>query len=373
MKAIGLNLLWLAPGVVGGSEEYTIRVLRALHETGEAPPVRLYARPELLATYPDLAERFAHRTIDMPGSKAARVATEHSWLAAASRHDVVVHHGGGVVPSVRSRPALVTVFDLQPLDLPHHFSRIKARWLAAMIPRSVKAARLTLCPSEFTARRVVERFGVDPDRVRVVPPGHEVVTPGVVDEATDRRLRHRFGSFLLLPAIAYAHKGHADLVRALDLLRSRHEDLSIVFTGRPGPQSEAIADLVAELDLGSRVHVLGRVPAGELDALYRSASALVFPSAYEGYGVPVAEAFARGCPVITTEAGSLPEVVGDAGLVVPVGDSQALADAVDRLATERGLASTLRERGLARIRQASWGEAGSRLARCYRDALDMAG
>lgn len=374
MSTIGVNLMWLVPGVVGGSEEYTLRLLRAVDKLRcNDLWLRLYGQQDLFDAHPDLVNRFEVRVGPSIGSKAARVGLEHSWLAAVSRHDDLVHHAGGVVPAMRSCPTVVTIHDLQPLEMPERFSPLKRRWLSVMLPSSVRAARLVLCPSEFTAQSITTRLGAAPSKVEVVRHGHAKVEAGVLDRDADRQLRDRFGRYLLLPGIAYAHKRHRDLIRVLDRLRDRFDDLSVVLTGTPGPESNALAAQAAELGLSRRVHVLGRVPEQELDNLYRSAAALVFPSEYEGFGNPVVEAMARGCPVITTDATALPEVAGDAGLIVPVGRPEALAAAVARVLEEPDLADNLRVAGVERATQFSWDAAGSRLAECYRRAVRQAG
>ena len=372
MVTVGVNLLWLVPGVVGGSEEYTLRLLGALDQIGADDLwLRLYGSPDLFEAHPQLARQFETRVSPGgSGSKGVRIGAENSWLAAVSCHDDLVHHAGGVVPLVRSQTSVVTIHDLQPLEMPENFSVLKRRWLGSMLPRSVRAARLVLCPSEFTADTITDRLGVPPERVRVVHHGHEPTEPGVLDEAADAALQARYGRYLLLPAIAYAHKRHADAVAALDRLRDRFGDLQLVCTGRPGPETPALERLIGDLGLADRVHLLGRVPADELDALYRSAVALVFPSAYEGFGNPALEAMARGCPVVATTAGALPEVVGDAGLLVPPGRPGALAAAVARVLDEPGLADRLRADGLARSADFSWLRAGRELATAYRDALE---
>ncbi len=368
---IGVNLLWLVPGVVGGSEEYTLRLLRALSDAAPSDlRLRIYGQAPLFDVHSDLAERF--ETVTAPegrAGKVGRIGLEASWLAAVSRHDNVVHHAGGVVPPVRTVSPVVTVHDLQPLDLPAYFSAAKRRWLATMIPRSVRAARVTICPSRFTADGIAERFDISADRLVVVPQGLYGVEAGANDLETAAELRSTYGRFLLYPAIAYPHKRHADLVRVLRSLADRHPDLSVVLTGRPGPETPAVEALAAELGLADRVHVVGRVPTARLDALYRSASALVFPSAYEGFGNPVLEALARGCPVITSDATALPEVVGDAGLRAPVGDIAALAAAVDRVLTDDALAAELALAGPVRAAHFTAPDAADRLARAYRQAL----
>lgn len=374
MSMIGINLLWLVPGVVGGSEEYTLRLLRGLDLLGyDDLWLRLYGQPQLFERHPDLAGRFEVEVGPKAPSKFSRILLEHSWLATATRHDDLVHHAGGLIPALRSCPSVLTIHDLQPLEMPEHFSSTKQRWLATMLPRSVRSARLVLCPSQFTADRVRSLLGTPAGKVEVVRHGHEPVEPGVRDLDVDRRLRARYGRFLLLPAIAYAHKRHVDLIDALDRLRHRFDDLSVVLTGRSGPETQALTALTEELGLSDRVHQLGRVSEEELDDLYRSATALVFPSEYEGFGNPVLEAMARGCPVITSDAAALPEVVGSAGLMVPSGHPVALAAAIARVVSEPGLGDELARAGIERSRQFSWDEAGRRLAECYRRALRLAG
>ncbi|MFV0258800.1 MAG: glycosyltransferase family 4 protein [Acidimicrobiales bacterium] len=367
---VGVNLLWLVPGVVGGSEEYTLRLLRALGD-GHHDDIRLrlYGTEALVAAHPDLTERFPVVTAPAALGRAGRVAVEHSWLAGVSRHDDLVHHAGGVVPSVRLRPAVLTIHDLQPLDLPDNFSAAKRLWLGSMLPRSARAARLVITPSRFSADRVQERLGVGPERLRVVPHGHRPGEGGTgsTDPDTEARI-DRYGRFVLYPAISYPHKRHIDLIEMLERIGDRHPRLNLVATGRPGPEHDRLRARASALGLADRVHLTGRVPEAELDRLYRRAEALVFPSAYEGFGNPLLEAMARDVPVVTSDAGSLPEVAGDAALITPVGDPDAMAAAVTRVLDEPGLADRLRRAGRRRAGAFGWDGAGRRLADAYRDA-----
>ncbi|MEM9134035.1 MAG: glycosyltransferase family 1 protein [Actinomycetota bacterium] len=368
---IGVNLLWLVPGVVGGSEEYTLRLLRALSD--QEPDdlhLRIYGQAALFETHPDLIDRFTAVTAPQgPLGKVGRIGLEATWLAAASHDDDLVHHAGGVVPPVRMAPPVLTVHDLQPLELPHYFSVAKRTWLATMIPRSVQAARVTICPSRFTAEAIAARFGLSADRLAVVPQGLDGVTAGPNPPEVAAELAATYGRYLLYPAIAYPHKRHADVVRALAALAERHPDVSVVFSGRPGPETPSLEALATELGVADRLHIVGRVPVDRLDALYRSATAVAFPSAYEGFGNPVLEAMARGCPVIASDATALPEVVGDAGLTVPLGDVAALAAAAERLLTDSTLAAELADAGPVRSGRYTTPDAAHRLASAYRRAL----
>ncbi|MFV0526537.1 MAG: glycosyltransferase family 4 protein [Acidimicrobiales bacterium] len=369
---VGVNLLWLVPGVVGGSEEYTLRLLRALDDGDHGDlRLRVYGTEALLAAHPDLAERFPVVTAPRALGRAGRVAVEHSWLAAASRHDDLVHHAGGVVPAVRLRPAVLTIHDLQPLDLPDNFSTVKRRWLGSMLPRSARAARLVITPSRFSADRVHDRLGVDRNRLRVVAHGHNPDGGAVpVDPATEARI-DGYGRFVLYPAISYPHKRHIDLIEMLDRLGDRHPELHLVLTGRPGPEHDRLRSRASDLGLTDRVHLTGRVPEAELDRLYRRAAAVAFPSSYEGFGNPLLEAMARDTPVVTSGAGSLPEVAGGAAIITPVGDPDALADAVGRVLDEPGLADRMRRAGRRRAGEFGWDGAGRQLAGVYRDAAAL--
>lgn len=368
---IGVNLTWLVPGVVGGSEEYTMRLLQSVVDRlPDDILLRLYAREELIEAYPSVVER--HQVLTVPrsfaGSKPGRVAVENSWLPIVSRGDHVMHHGGGIVPLVRSTPAVVTVHDPQPLDLPQHFGAIKRHWIGRMLPYSVRVARLVVCPSRFTAERLRTLLEVPESKLRVVLHGH----PGrgssadlEADAGADESPSARFGRYLLYPAIAYPHKRHVDVVRTLSALGPGHRDVAAVFTGRPGPMLGSVLEEAERLGVRHRVHVLGRVPGSELEALYRSAVALVFPSQYEGFGNPALEAMTAGCPVVASDAGALPEVIGDGGVVVPVGDIGALSNAVTKILADRTFAEDLVERGRARARRFDIGIAAGQLADVY--------
>lgn len=386
---VGINLTWLVPGVVGGSEEYTVRLLSGLAGLGEeqgwprSDDLVLYCRPDLIDAHPALA-RWPRSIMPVgvvdrlpgPASPAARVVLEQTWLARVAVGVDLLHHAGGVMPLVRRIPSVLTIHDLQPLDLPENFSPLKRHWLGAMIPRSVRAARLVLCPSDFTARRVVDRFGSDPSRVRVVPHGYEPPAPSSPSSSTASPLSLGPGRpvdgdrFILYPAITHPHKAHIDLITAFDRLPERHHDVQLVLTGGVGAAHEAVLDVIGRLGLDRRVHHLGRVPAAALDALYHRAAVVGFPSTYEGFGNPVLEAMAAGAPVVTTTAGALPEVVGDAALLVRPGDPVDLARALTRVLDDPDLAADLAQRGRRRRERFTERAAAQALADAYRGALN---
>ncbi len=413
---VGINLTWLSPGVVGGTEEHAVQLLRGLASMPEMElDVNLYANKEFEQAYPDICQHWKIQTMPWPGwlnklvprpvAKVARVLFENSWLAAVTRRDSVVHHLGGSVPLVRRAAAIVTIHDLQPMDLPQNFSAPKRLWLRWLLPHSARSASRTLCPSNFTAKRVEDCLGADASTIEVVPyschdpaelPQNPVDATGAnrqrqseprsgggerstdqlpdwmrsnLDLSANSGLDIEVDPFLLYPAIPYAHKRHIDIVETITLLAPEYPNLSVVFTGREGPETAALKDRAERLGVADRIHFLGRVPASQLDWLYRHALAVIFPSSYEGFGNPVLEAMARECPVIVSSAGSLPEVVGDAGLVVEVGNIAEYANAVTSLLETPRMARLLAAKARARFEEVDPGITAARTAAVYRDVL----
>jgi glycosyltransferase involved in cell wall biosynthesis len=186
----------------------------------------------------------------------------------------------------------------------------------------------------------VDLLAAPAERIRVVPPVH--VDPGVAATPSPGR------PYLIYPAVSHPHKRHVDAVRALHLLAPAHPDLDLVLTGAPGGAADDLERTIAELDLTNRVRILGRVSAADLDHLLRGATAMVFPSVYEGFGNPVIEAMSRRVPVIAAEAASLPEVAGGAALLFEPRSPRALAARVHELLTDPLLAHRLIAAGVDR-------------------------
>jgi alpha-1,3-rhamnosyl/mannosyltransferase len=245
-----------------------------------------------------------------------------------------VHHVGGRVPLVSRAPAILTIHDLQPLDMPENFSRTKRAFLGRALPRSASRAAMITTPSEFVRRGVVSRFGIDEDRVVAVP------APVRLDKHREgaHARSHATGGdnvspYFVYPAITYAHKNHGVLLEAFAQLVRDRPDVRLVLTGGEGPSELAVRADIARLGIQGKVVRTGRIPRDELDALVEGARAVVFPSRYEGFGLPVLEAMASGCPVIAADATALPEVVGDGGQLVGPDDVEgwrvAMARALD--------------------------------------------
>lgn len=377
---VGLNMMWLVPGVVGGSEEYTTRLLAAI--ANASPPdleLVLFVNSSFPRAYPEIVAAHDTRVAPVSGRrKGVRVAAETSWLGWQVRHLGVelVHHMGGILPAWRPTPCVLTIHDLQPLVLPEHFAVTKRTFNGLVVPRSVRAASSIVTLTEFTKRDLVELLGVDPEQVVVVPPGFGSGDDDVDEdvEATDGAVvRAVYGlgdrPFFFLPAITYPHKNHLLLLEAFAEVHERRPDALLVFTSGEAQMAGAITEAVDRLGLVDHVRRLGRVPARDVLGLYHEATALTFPSRYEGFGLPVLEAMSCRCPVLASDATALPETAGGAAVLLPPSDPAAWARAMLRLLSDPAWGTALADAGEARIEAFDWHASAHTQLDVYRQAI----
>jgi glycosyltransferase involved in cell wall biosynthesis len=373
---IGINLLWLLPDAAGGAEEYAVRLLRALHDVaGDGLDITLLCNWRFPAAHPELAgrSRIAAAPVD-GGSRAARIVAESTWLLreAARARLHLVHHLNNVVPWLRNRPSVLTIHDLRPLVLPETLGRAHGAYLRARLRPSARQASVITTPSAFVRETVIDLLGADPDRVRVVGAPLYVADAGPPSApAGERTGTSARGRHFLYPAITNPHKNHRMVLEAMAKVIAVRDDVVLVLTGAAGPAEGAVTSAIEELGLTNNVRRLGRVPADQLDALFRDAVALVYPSIYEGFGLALSEAMARGCPVIASDRTALPEVVGDSGILLDPYDVDGWADAMLRLLGDESLRARLIAKGRERVRSLSPEEAARRQVEVYRLALEM--
>ncbi|NNF53292.1 MAG: glycosyltransferase family 4 protein [Acidimicrobiales bacterium] len=363
MESIGINLLWLEPGVVGGSENYTLSLLRAVHDLDPLDlELVVYGPRSILDHHPDIGHRFEFVVApNLPAKRLGRVAAEHTWLSRHTGRHNLMHYAGGVLPKGAPAQSILTILDLQPLDMPQNFGRMKRSWLGQMIPRSVDDAKLITVPSMFTAQRLEELLGVPQEVIRVVPFG--VRAASTVQTPIGEK------PVVLYPAIAYAHKRHCDLIDAFVKVRAAVPDARLVLTGGPGPLTDTVQEQIVSCGLGEFVEITGWVSEPEMQEWYSNAAVLAFPSEYEGFGLPVLEAMNHSTPVVVADAGSLPEIAGPAATVVPVRDPDALARAIVGILINGEKAASMAVDGAAWASRFTWRRAGEALISAYRDAL----
>jgi glycosyltransferase involved in cell wall biosynthesis len=335
---VGISLLTFAPGDLGGVETYARALARALAGVGTL---------EYRALVPAHAADAAGGLPSVPvqallGARSGPRRIPAMMLSAAlsprlrgELRDLDVVHYPLTVPVPRTKARqVVTLQDIQHLDLPHHFSGARLRFRRWAYDDVARRAVAVIVTSEFVRRSAVERLGLKESRVHVIPLGvnHALFSPGGETRET----------FLLYPARPWPHKNHARLLEAFVLLRGELPQLRLVLTGGG-------LEVLGALPEG--VDRVGSVSVEELASLYRTAACLVFPSLYEGFGLPPLEAMAAGCPVAAGNVGAVPEVCGEAAVYFDPTDPAAIANGIREALA---LADELRELGIARAAEYSW-------------------
>ncbi len=313
---VGVNLLWLRPGEVGGTETYVRRILRAVSESDSlsdstAIEWHLFGTEVAIESVrPTPSSVVVHAAPSHFVNPARRVVLERTWLRRHMRSGLdVIHHLGGTVPFSSQTPTLLTVHDLQPLEDPSNFGAAKRRYLERAIPVSIARAGLVVTPSDWVSARVRDRFSLSNHMVQTVSAFSEAPpeTYGGSGSALVETLLES-GPIVLYPAMTMRHKNHRTLFRAFRLALRDRPDLQLVCVGATGRDHEEIEAAAAATS--ERIHLLGHVPKADLERLFRRSEMMVFPSRYEGFGLPVLEAQQRGLQVAVSTAGALPEVTG---------------------------------------------------------------
>jgi glycosyltransferase involved in cell wall biosynthesis len=331
-----------------GDETYVHSLLRELAASAPAD-LRLAAitrRPELV---PDGID-----PIELPArNQVARMAVAVPQLLRRLRPALV--HFQHALPAASPRPSVITVHDLSFERDPSVMSWRDRTVFRLAVPRSARRADRVIAVSELTKRDLVELYGLDPAKI--------VVTPLAADPRFHPDGAAADGDpYVLFVGALQPRKEPTAAIEALALIGPDAPRIVIAGPDKGGrAETEAAAGR-----LGVRAELRGHVSQEELAALYRGAACLVFPSRYEGFGLPVLEAMASGTPVVATTAGALPEVAGEAAVLVEPGNSVALAGGIERALADR---ERLREAGLARAAGYSWAETARRTLQVYRELL----
>jgi glycosyltransferase involved in cell wall biosynthesis len=277
-------------------------------------------------------------------------------LAVRDRLDLF--HAAYMLPPLLPCPAVVTVHDITFALFPEWYSGRGAALRAVMVPLAMRKAARVITISEHTKRDIVERFRIAPEKIAVT---YLAPRPAFACRVEPEE---RGQPYFLFVGNVEPRKNVETVVRALRILRDRGLDLPLVVAGQPGRAYEHVHVLLDDLGVDQLVRFVGYVSDDSLRTLYGGCVALVHPALYEGFGLTPLEAMAQGAPVIVANTSSIPEVVGDAGLLVDPRNPEAWADAMARVHGDEELRSRLVISGLERAGQFSWEQ-------CARETVDV--
>lgn len=369
---VGLDAL-LMSGKAGvrrtGISRYETELAGALLRITASDQLFLYAQSAL----PELPAKGIWRIPPYPVSNpAARLAWEHTGMVAQAMRDRLdlLHGMAFVVPPAWRKPSVVSIHDLALLKIEGHAPKRRTAYLRAMIGQSVRRSGRVIAISGQTKADIIELFDIDPEKIVVTPLGVPLhlkpLDPGA-------REAFRAANKLTRPTLLYVgtlepRKNIPNLLRAFDIVAAS-SDAELVLGGAEGWLTEELHQTLATMKARDRVRLTGFIPEADLASWLSAADVFVFPSRYEGFGLPPLEAMACGTPVVSSTSSSLPEVLGDDALLADPDDIQGIATAIERLLTDSSLAADLRARGIVRAATFTW-EATARLTlEAYREAL----
>jgi glycosyltransferase involved in cell wall biosynthesis len=369
---VGLNLVFMVPGETGGMEVAARELVPAL--VGAAPDVRFTAFVCREAAEDPIGQ--VVNTVTVPvaaSSRPARVRGEQQHLPGLARRAGVdvLHSLAGTAPLRGPFARVVTIHDLIYRVFPETHRGVLGLGMRVLIPLSARRSHRVIVDSQSTADDVVKHLAVPPDRVDVVPLGLGTTRRATPLPEPEVRRRFDLSESRPIALSVSAKRPHKNLGRLLDALALLPAECRpvLVVPGYPTWYEDELRGRAARLGIGDEVRFLGWVDGSELEGLYAAATCFVFPSLYEGFGLPVLEAMARGVPVACSDRSSLPEVAGDAALLFDPEDVRAIAGALEQLLTDEALAQRLREAGRLRAETFSWQRTAEGTLASYRCAL----
>jgi len=296
-----------------------------------------------------------------------------AFTRGARRNAIELYHEPNYVPFVADVPVVITVHDLSWMRYPETHPADRVRWLERAMPRAIERAAAVLVDSEFTRQEVLSTFGLPPARVHAVHLGVASSFRPLEARDTSRSLQRMglaHGEYVLTLGTIEPRKNLAHVLEAYAALpapvRNRY---ALVVAGERGWRAERLERQLRDLAERSNVVVLGQVPAADLPSLYAGAAAFVFPSFYEGFGLPPLEAMACGVPVLVSDRASLPEVAGDAAVIIDPERPDLTAHGIEAILADPVMRAEMIARGTRRAATFTWEACAMKTLDAYHCAL----
>jgi len=358
-----------------GNESYATNLIEALAE------IDSFNQYTLFVTKLEALQRFGHRwpnfrvRLTLPHTPLIRIPL--SLSAELRKNPVDLLHVQFTAPPLAPCPVVVTVHDLSFLHLPVTFKRRSRAQLRLTVKRSARGAARIITGSEHARQDIISSYELPADRVRTIPLAAPASFAPIQDKTELQRVRNTYGiegDYILSVGSIQPRKNLNRLIAAYTWLRDTRPNRKLpqlVLVGKRAWLYHETLRAVSDSGLSDSIVLTGYVPHADLPALYSGALCFVYPSYFEGFGLPPLEAMKCGTPVVVGNRTSLPEVVGDAGMLVDPFDTRALATALEHLIENSDFRKQLRVKGLEQARKFDWRETARQTLEVYREALSL--
>jgi glycosyltransferase involved in cell wall biosynthesis len=366
---IGVNALYLIPGGVGGTEIYLRHLLAALGEIDRENRYTVFANRETGADLPPRLPNFRAAVQPLRAAiRPARILWEQTALPAAAGKLDVMLNPGFTAPLLSPCPNVTVFHDLQHKRHPEYFRWFDLPFWRMLLCGSAHRSKILLADSQATRDDLLRFYRLDPSKVRVVPLG----VAGRFFEIGRERCGRQPQPYFLCASTLHPHKNLVPLIRAFAEFARRRPEFRLVITGVRGFHTRAVEETVADLGLKDTVRLTGWLPREDLYALFRDAFAFIYPSTFEGFGLPVVEAMAAGVPSACSAIEPLASLAGSAALQFDPFSETALLEALERLASDDALRRRLAAAGPLRAADFSWTKTAEATLAALRDAAGPA-
>jgi len=283
--------------------------------------------------------------------------------------DVIHHPFSFLNPLSLTIPSVLTFHDMQHEFFPEYFSAYELKVLKEFYRPSAEQATRIIAISEYVKSSLVEKYEIIPDKIDVIYNGYNSQYRIIEDRDGLEKIRSKYAlhrPFIYYPAATWPHKNHKRLLTSLKIIKERFAfDGQLVLTGVAMKSNKEVLEDIRHLGLGDTVKVLGYVPYNDLPYLYNLARLMVFPSLFEGFGIPLIEAMACGCPIACSNVTSIPEIAGDAGVMFDPASVEDMAEKVWGLWNNEAMRQELKLKGLERVKRFSWDSTARETIKVY--------
>ncbi|MEJ2009035.1 MAG: glycosyltransferase family 1 protein [Acidobacteriota bacterium] len=400
---IGINALGLSSGSLGGMEVYFLNLIKGIapHDSGHNYLIWVNNRKvrEMLAPYvqsnvqlayvsqlytyiagglvllfsrPKLAVEAAGKFFSNQPIPVETAGIIGKIVDLNRKQPDVVHFPFSIIdPSFSDikAPIVLTIPDIQHEYCPEYFDAPTLSVRKSLYRSSAGRADVIITISEASKRAIIEKFGEPAEKIVVTYPGCSEDFRKIVDPNALAAIREKYSlpdEFVFYPAGTWPHKNHIKLLEALSVLRSKHDfQKRLIMTGIPQNNHDRVLESVKRFGLESQVRFLNVVPFADLPAIYNMATLMVFPSLFEGFGIPLVEAMSVGLPIACSDRTSIPEVVGEAGVYFDPDNAEDIADRIYQLWNDTELKESLVKKGFEQVKLFNWKEMTRRTIEAY--------